>query len=125
MPPMVAVVHVGRSLGNLGRRLPPRSTELAIVKGNAEIRSADGSLVGRGMTYLHLPRGQERAQTAGGTVSCTDWNPNAGPPRIIAIENGPTLSITVSKEAISQCSQNHILRYTTEWNPDASSSAAE
>lgn len=93
---------------------------MAIVKGNAEIRAADGSIVGRGMAYLHLPRGHGRAQTAGGTVSCTDWHPGSGQPEIIAIENGPTLSITVSKEAVSQCSQNHILRYTTEWNPDAS-----
>jgi hypothetical protein len=95
------------------------------VKGNAEIRSAGGSIVGRGMTYLHLPRGHGRAQTAGGTVSCTDWDPGAGEPAIIAIENGPTLAIAVSKEAVSQCSQNHILRYTTEWSPDASGSGAE
>jgi hypothetical protein len=97
---------------------------VAIVKGNAEIRGANGSIVGRGTTYLHLPRGRGRAQTAGGTVSCTEWNPNAGEPRIIALENGPTLSISVSKDAVSQCSRNHILRFTTEWNPDPSSSTA-
>jgi hypothetical protein len=94
------------------------------VKGNAEIRSANGAIIGRGMAYVHLPRGQGRAQTAGGTVSCTDWNPSVGEPAIIAIENGPTLPITVSKDAVSQCSRNRILRYTAQWNPDASHSGA-
>ena len=93
---------------------------MAIIKGNAEIRSATGSLVGQGMTYLHLPRGREQSQSASGTVSCTAWNPDAGEPRVIAINDGPTLTIEVSKEAVSQCSQNHILRYTTEWAPDQS-----
>jgi len=93
---------------------------MAIIKGNAEIRSATGSVVGQGMMYLHLPRGREQAQSAGGTVSCTAWNPDAGEPRLIAIDDGPTLTIEVSKEAVSQCSQNHILRYTTEWDPDQS-----
>ena len=98
---------------------------MAIVKGNAEIRADNGSVVGRGVAYLHLPRGRERAQTAGGTVSCSAWNPGAGEPSVIAIENGPTVTITVSKEAVSECSRNRILRYTTEWQPDASTRRTE
>jgi len=90
---------------------------VAILKGNVEILAADGSVVGRGMTYLHLPRGQERAQHAGGTVSCTEWNASGGEPTHVAMPDGRIFSISVSAEAVSECSRNHILRYTTEWEP--------
>ncbi|MFN0073896.1 MAG: hypothetical protein ACKVVP_20645 [Chloroflexota bacterium] len=91
---------------------------MAIIKGIAELRSAGGELVGSGMAYLHLPKGKGVAQAVGGTVSCTTWHPDAGAPTSLMIERGPTLTISVSKEAVSQCSQNHILRYTATWVPD-------
>lgn len=93
------------------------------MKGNAEIRSSDGRVVARGIAYLHLPRGVGVRQSAGGTVSCRMWDQTAGEPAVLAVEHGPEVRIRVSKEAVSECSRNHILRYTADWEPTATGGA--
>jgi len=88
---------------------------VAIVKGSAEILSATGTCIGRGIAYVHLPRGKDLLQTATGTVSCTEWHEGAEPPEMVQIEGYEPLTVSVSREAISECSRNHILRFSTSW----------
>lgn len=88
---------------------------MAIVKSPAKILSGDGTSVGLGMAYIHLPRGKDREQVATGTISCTEWHESAGLPETIQLEGYAPLTVSVSREAISECSRNHILRFSTSW----------
>ncbi|MCC7104345.1 MAG: hypothetical protein IT307_04315 [Chloroflexi bacterium] len=89
---------------------------MAIVRGEADVLTADGTVIGSGMAYLHLPRGRERAQTGTGTVSLRDWSPLAGSPEVLRVASCPApLRIAVERDELSDCSRNRILRLAVEW----------
>jgi hypothetical protein len=69
------------------------------------------------MAYLHLPRGVEREQESSGTVSLQSWEPVEEPPTVLRLKDGRRLTIQVSRDALSDCSRNRILRFTTRWPP--------
>jgi hypothetical protein len=90
--------------------------KVAIVKGEADVLTADGTVLGSGMAYLHLPRGRERAQTGTGTVTLRDWSAEAGSPEVLRVADFPQpLRIAVERDALSDCSRNRILRLAVEW----------
>ncbi len=88
---------------------------MAIVRSNAEVQAGDGATMGRGIAYIHLPRGHGRAQDASGTVSLREWNAAAGEPAVLLLEDGQTLAIRVSRDALSECSRNRVLRFSADW----------
>jgi hypothetical protein len=69
------------------------------------------------MAYLHLPRGDEAEQDATGTVSLRTWQAE-GEPTELRLADGRRLSITVTRDALSECSRNRILRFSAHWPPD-------
>lgn len=89
---------------------------MAVFKGVVEVVAADGAVIGTGMAYLHLPRGLERAQAANGTVSLRAWAPSEREPRTLRfVREGREVTIAVTREALSECSRNRILRVSAEW----------
>jgi hypothetical protein len=90
---------------------------VAIVKYAAQVRTRNGDTLGDGVAYIHLPRGVDRAQSASGTVSLREWNPSAGEPAELELADGRRMSVTVSRDALTDCSRNRILRFTAEWPP--------
>lgn len=90
---------------------------MAIVKSGAHVRARGGALLGAGTAYIHLPRGMDRAQRASGTVSLREWDPAAGEPVVLELEDGRRVMVTVSRDALTDCSRNRILRFTAEWPP--------
>jgi len=90
---------------------------LAVFKSRVEVFDAAGRAIGAGMTYLHLRLDRARAQHATGTVSLRAWTPEGEPPAGLLLEDGRRLPIQVSREVLSECSSNHILRYQADWPP--------
>lgn len=86
-----------------------------MFKSEALITAADGVPLGTGMAYLHLPRGLEREQEAGGTVSLRSWTAAAAEPALLQLADGRHLPINVSRDALSDCSRNRVLRFTLHW----------
>ena len=94
-----------------------RGTGVAIFRSEVEVLSESGRPLGTGMAYLHLPHGLEREQEGTGTVSLRSWEPEDEAPTILQLGNGRRLTINVSRNAISECSRNRILRFSTRWLP--------
>jgi hypothetical protein len=69
------------------------------------------------MTYIHLRLGAEQAQQATGTLSLRRWEPQDDLPTSLRLADGRRLSIAVSREVVSDCSRNHILRFRASWPP--------
>jgi hypothetical protein len=90
---------------------------MAVFKSSVEVHDASDRPIGAGMTYVHLRLGPEQPQQATGTVSLRRWEPHDDLPTSLRLEDGRRLSIAVSREVVSQCSQNHILRFQAAWPP--------
>ncbi len=90
---------------------------MAVYKSTVEVVDPAGHSLGEGIAYVHLPRGQEVAQPATGTVSLRRWSPGAELPTHLALADGRRLGITVSLEKLSDCSRNHVLRFEAAWPP--------
>ena len=90
---------------------------MAVFKSAVEVRDSSERAVGEGMAYVHLPRGQDVAQDATGTVSLRRWEPTADAPSHLALHDGRRLAISVSLEKLSDCSRSHILRFQASWPP--------
>jgi hypothetical protein len=88
---------------------------MAVFKSEALVTAADGAPLGAGMAYLHLPRGLEREQDAGGTVSLRSWTAVTAEPALLQLVDGRHLPINVSRDALSDCSRNRVLRFTLHW----------
>ena len=101
---------------------------MAVFKSEAELRDEAGQQLGRGMLYLHLPRGTEQPQMSSGTVALRDWTAGEVVPVSAHFPDGRTLRIQVSRSAISDCSQTRVLRFQADWDgsqPGAESAADE
>ena len=92
---------------------------MAVFKSSVKVHDTGGRPIGAGMAYLHLRLPADAEQRATGTVSLKRWDPAGEPPAWLALEDGRALAIEVSREALSECSQNHILRYQASWPPAA------
>ena len=90
---------------------------MAVFKSTVEVHDTGNRPIGAGMTYLHLRLPADAQQRATGTVSLKRWEPAGEPPAWLALEDGRTLPIEVSREVLSDCSRNHILRYQANWPP--------
>jgi hypothetical protein len=94
---------------------------VAVFKSSVEVHDAGDRSIGAGMTYVHLRQPGETAQRVTGTVSLKRWEPAGDPPARLALADGRALAIEVSREVLSECSQNHILRYQANWPPQRKS----
>jgi hypothetical protein len=96
---------------------------VAVFKSSVEVHDTGNRPIGAGMTYVHLRLPAESEQRAIGTVSLKRWEPVGEPPAWLALEDGRALAIDVSREVLSECSHNHILRYQANWPPAMPESA--
>ncbi len=90
---------------------------MAVFKSSVEVHDSGGRPIGAGMTYVHLRLPANAEQRATGTVSLKRWEPAGEPPARLALEDGRALAIEVSREVLSECSRNHILRFQANWPP--------
>lgn len=88
---------------------------MAVFKSQAAVLSEAGQELAEGVAYLHLPRGLERAQEAGGTISLKTWASNGDTPTALLLADGRRLVISVSRDALSECSRNRVLRFQAKW----------
>jgi hypothetical protein len=95
---------------------------MAVFKSEAEVITSTGESLGEGTAYVHLPRGVEREQDAGGTISLKSWSPSRDAPTALRFADGRRLEISVSRDALSECSRNRVLRFQAHWPPGARSS---
>ena len=86
---------------------------MSVHKSMARLLTSDGSVIGEGRAYVHLPRPASEAQPAQGTLSLDWWN-DAAPARL-ALASGPMLELRVESDKLSGCIQGRVLRYTTDW----------
>ena len=96
-----------------------RSAEhgLPVFKSEAQLLSRTGQEVGEGMAYVHLPRGLQTEQEGSGTVSLKSWAASDELPDSLLLPDGRRLRIRVSRDALSECSRNRILRFQARWPP--------
>jgi hypothetical protein len=88
---------------------------MAVLRSAAELLGRSGQVIGRGTLALHLPCGREQAQQASGTLSLVYWAPSGELPAIVRLPDGTQLPLEVSRDAVSECSRNRILRLSTRW----------
>jgi hypothetical protein len=93
---------------------------MAIFKSPVQVLDSSGRAIGEGMAYVHTPRGLEVSQEAGGTISLGRWEPAEHEPVSLLLEDGRRLKIVVTQSALSDCSRNQILRFSTCWPPEGS-----
>ena len=98
---------------------------MAVFKSSVEVHDTGDRSIGSGMTYIHLRLGADARQRATGTVSLKRWEPAGEAPAWLALADGRALPIEVSREVLSECSRNHILRFQTTWPPSAERQATE
>lgn len=91
--------------------------DMAIFKSEAQVLDEAGRPVGHGTVYVHLQRGLEREQEGGGTISLKSWTPTDRVPRALQLADGRRLDIRVSRDALSDCSSNRVLRFEAHWPP--------
>ena len=91
---------------------------MAVFKSAVVVFDRNERSLGEGMAYIHLPRGHDAPQDATGTVTLRRWEPGDGTPTQLGLEDGRRLGISVSREVLSECSRNHILRFQATWPPD-------
>ena len=90
---------------------------MAVFKSSVDVHDAADRSIGVGMAYLHLRLGHDAEQRATGTVSLKRWEPVGEAPSWLALEDGRALAIEVSRDVLSECSGNHILRFQASWPP--------
>ena len=90
---------------------------MAILKSDSNVLNETGQRLGVGTAYLHLPHGLDREQEGTGTISLRSWEPTDAPPAELRLEDGRRLAIRVSRDALSECSRNRVLRFTLRWPP--------
>ena len=91
---------------------------MAVFKSSAEVHDAADRAIGAGMAYIHLRQAAEQAQESTGTISLRRWEPFDDLPTSLRLADGRRLSIAVSREVVSDCSRNHILRFKASWPPE-------
>ena len=92
---------------------------MAVFKSSVDVHDAEHRSIGTGMAYVHLRLAAEAEQRATGTVSLRRWEPTDEAPASLQLEDGRQLAIEVSREVLSECSRNHILRFQAHWPPAA------
>jgi hypothetical protein len=95
---------------------------MAIFKAAVQVRTGSGEAIGEGIAYIHVPRGRDVPQEAGGTISLRRWEPAGQEPVSLLLDDGRVLRIAVTRSALSDCSRNQILRFATSWPPTSASS---
>jgi hypothetical protein len=90
---------------------------MAVFKSSVEVHDVGDRRIGTGMAYVHLRLAADTAQRATGTVSLRRWEPAGEAPSWLALDDGRQLTIEVSREVLSECSRNHILRFQATWPP--------
>lgn len=90
---------------------------MPIFRSEAEVLDGADHCLGAGMVYLHLPRGLGREQEGTGTVSLRSWEPDGDEPTTLLLGDGRRLAISVTRDALSECSRNRILRFSAHWLP--------
>ena len=90
---------------------------MAVFKSSVDVCDRDRRSIGSGMAYVHLRLAAETEQKATGTVSLRRWEPADDLPTALLLADGRLLRIEVSREVVSECSRNHILRYQAHWPP--------
>ena len=90
---------------------------MAVFKSSVDVHDAGDRSIGAGMAYVHLRLAADAEQRATGTISLKRWEPGDEPPRWLALADGRALAIEVSREVLSECSRNHILRFQASWPP--------
>ena len=90
---------------------------MAVFKSSVDVQDSSNRSIGSGMTYVHLRLAADVEQLATGTVSLKRWEPADEVPATLLLADGRQLSIEVSREVLSECSRNHILRYQAQWPP--------
>lgn len=90
---------------------------MAVFKSSVEVHDAEQRSIGAGMAYVHLRLAASAEQRATGTVSLKRWEPHDEAPAWLRLEDGRRLPIQVSREVLSECSRNHILRFQAAWPP--------
>jgi len=93
---------------------------MAVFRSEAVLLGDGGARLGAGMAYLHLPRGEGREQDVSGTMSLKSWDAAEGQPVAIQLSDQRTLTISVSRDALSECSRNRVLRFQAHWPPHPS-----
>src|SRR4051812_6159876 len=90
---------------------------MAVFKSSVDVQDANNCSIGTGMTYVHLRLASDVEQRATGTVSLRRWEPTDLAPARLQLADGRRLPIEVSRETLSECSRNHILRFQAQWPP--------
>ena len=90
---------------------------MSVFKSSVDVHDAEDRSIGAGMAYVHLRLGADAEQRATGTVSLRRWEPAERVPASLQLADGRSLSIEVSREVLSDCSRNHILRFQAQWPP--------
>jgi hypothetical protein len=90
---------------------------MAVFKSNVDVHDTGHRSIGTGMAYVHLRLAADAEQRATGTVSLRRWEPADEAPASLRLEDGRDLTIEVSREVLSECSRNHILRFHAQWPP--------
>jgi hypothetical protein len=90
---------------------------MAVFKSSVDVHDSGRRSIGAGMAYVHLRLGTDVEQRATGTVSLRRWEPEGEAPAWLELADGRRLQIDVSREVLSECSRNHILRFQTDWPP--------
>ena len=90
---------------------------MAVFKSSVDVHDADHRSIGTGMAYVHLRLAADAEQQATGTVSLRRWEPADAVPTSLLLADGRRLAIEVSREVLSECSRNHILRFQVHWPP--------
>lgn len=90
---------------------------MAVFKSSVDVHDADNRSIGAGMAYVHLRLAADAEQRATGTVSLRRWEPGEDVPTWLRLADGRRLPIEVSREVLSDCSRNHILRFQASWPP--------
>lgn len=94
---------------------------MAVFKSSVDVHDARNRSIGTGMAYLHLRLAADAEQRATGTVSLRRWEPADEVPTSLALADGRHLPIEVSRQVLSECSRNRILRFQAHWPPSAPS----
>ena len=90
---------------------------MAVFRSSVDVHDAEHRSIGTGMAYVHLRLGTDAEQRATGTVSLRRWEPADEVPISLRLADGRQLHIEVSREVLSNCSRNHILRFQAQWPP--------
>jgi hypothetical protein len=92
---------------------------MAVFRSSVDVHDAEHRSIGTGMAYVHLRLAPDAEQRATGTVSLCRWEPTDEAPASLRLADGRRLSIEVSREVLSECSRNHILRFQAHWPPSS------